>query len=191
MGSRLASGPRPCPLVGGSSSSSDSLSLAICTKLCGSLTAFSTETPRGSLPFPFGQSLSKRAVTTHWPTDPFPRQKRPAPAPSGCAISRCSGSPWHRAAHTSGMTARLCSACRGAGSPRVTLSSGPPVGKERDRGTERKRGSPRGLKWMHAHWLLPWYLFHGWPAQFSSELITHSQIRSFMTRFLKPLFQHY
>lgn len=132
--------PKATPLGGGSSSSSDSLSLAICTKLGESLAAFSTETPCGSLPFPFSQSLSKCAVTAHWPTDPSPPQKGPA-----CVPSRCLLSPWQRAAQTSRITAQLCAARRGAGYPSVTLSSGPPVGKERDRGTQRRRGAQKAF----------------------------------------------
>lgn len=71
------------PLAGGSSLSSVSLSLASRTKLCKVPCSMdgpklSTETSRGSLPFPyFSQSLSKFAVATHWPTDLFPPQKGP------------------------------------------------------------------------------------------------------------------
>lgn len=110
--------------------------------------------------------------------------------PPGVPISWCLVSPWQRVTQTSGKTAWLCPDLQGAGYPSVTLGSGPRSG---NKGTEgwRGRGSSRGLTGTHTHWLLPWYLFHGWPAQFSSELITCSQIRSFMTRFLKPLFQQY
>lgn len=62
-------------------------------------------------------------------------------------------------------------------------------GQQRDRGTDTRTRMPHvdtrtGL-------LLPWNLFHGWPAQFSSKLITCDQIRTFSTRFLMPLFQRY
>ena len=54
-------------------------------------------------------------------------------------------------------------------------------------GTRRGKGDrdgDSGASSGHTHWLLPWYLFHGWSAQVSSKVITCYQIRSFSTRLL-------
>lgn len=66
------------------------------------------------------------------------------------------------------------------------------LGKKRNRGAGTRDRPRRGcLEWTYAHRLLPGNVCHGWPAQFSSELITCDQIRPFSTRFLIPLFQQY
>lgn len=153
---------------------------------------FSTDTSCGSFPL-LHRSLSKFTVTTHWPIDLFLPQKGLAT----CSFPVCLfPSIWclidRRLPRGDRMTGHLCTNFRGAG-PKCDAELWHPMGKEKEQRDSGDGQRPRlgRLKWTRTPGLLPWYLFHGWPAQFSSQLITCYQIKSFSTRFLIPLFQQY
>lgn len=166
MGSSPASGPRPRHR--GSSLPSGSLSLAICRKLCRSPEVrMGPNSQRPAVaPFPrFGQSLSKLAVTAHWPVDLFTPHKG-LPACSFCmSLFPSTWCPADRGMpRPTRMTRQLCPDCRGT-DPSESLSSGTQRGK-RDRGTKyRDRDGDSGALSGHTHTgsFLGIYLMAGQP----------------------------